>query len=70
MVQSLFKTGVVAHIVGMPANTMRVWERRYGLKCSQIDDHGHLLRPVDDLGLERGVGDVDGSHERNVTGTA
>jgi len=49
MVQSLFKTGVVAHIVGMPANTMRVWERRYGLKCSQIDDHGHRLYSADDV---------------------
>lgn len=49
MVQNLFKTGVVAHIVGMPANTMRVWERRYGLKCSQIDDHGHRLYSADDV---------------------
>jgi DNA-binding transcriptional MerR regulator len=49
MVQSLFKTGVAAHIVGMPANTLRVWERRYGLKCSQIDDHGHRLYSADDV---------------------
>jgi len=49
MVQSLFKTGVVAHIVGMPANTLRVWERRYGLKCTQIDDHGHRLYSADDV---------------------
>ncbi len=49
MVQSLFKTGVVAHIVGMPANTLRVWERRYGLQCSQIDDHGHRLYSADDV---------------------
>jgi DNA-binding transcriptional MerR regulator len=49
MVQSLFKTGVVAHIVGMPANTLRVWEHRYGLKCSQIDDHGHRLYSAEDV---------------------
>lgn len=49
MVQGLFKTGVAAHIVGMPANTLRVWERRYGLKCSQIDDHGHRLYSAEDV---------------------
>ena len=26
----------------------------------QVDDHGDLARALDDLGLERGVGDVDG----------
>lgn len=49
MVQSLFKTGVAAHIVGMPANTLRVWERRYGLQCQQLDDHGHRLYSADDV---------------------
>ena len=49
MVQSLFKTGIVAHIVGMPANTLRVWERRYGLQCSQIDGQGHRLYSADDV---------------------
>lgn len=49
MVQSLFKTGVVAHIVGMPANTLRVWERRYGLHCQQQDEHGHRLYTPDDV---------------------
>jgi len=49
MVQSLFKTGVAAHIVGMPANTLRVWERRYGLKCSQLDGQGHRLYSADDV---------------------
>lgn len=49
MVQSLFKTGVAAHIVGMPANTLRVWERRYGLQCQQLDEHGHRLYSADDV---------------------
>jgi DNA-binding transcriptional MerR regulator len=49
MVQGLFKTGVVAHIVGMPANTLRVWERRYGLQCSQLDGQGHRLYSADDV---------------------
>lgn len=49
MVQGLFKTGIVAHIVGMPANTLRVWERRYGLQCSQIDSQGHRLYSADDV---------------------
>ncbi|MFG6467484.1 MerR family transcriptional regulator [Roseateles sp. BYS87W] len=49
MVQSLFKTGVAAHIVGMPANTLRVWERRYGLQCQQQDEHGHRLYSPEDV---------------------
>ncbi len=49
MVQSLFKTGVAAHIVGMPANTLRVWERRYGLQCQHVDEHGHRLYSAEDV---------------------
>ena len=49
MVQSLFKTGVAAHIVGMPANTLRVWERRYGLQCHQLDEQGHRLYSADEV---------------------
>ena len=28
----------------------------------QVDDDGHRLRPLDDLGLERGIGDIDVGH--------
>ena len=36
----------------------------------EVDDDGHLLGLLDDLGLERGVGDVDGCHGINATGQA
>ena len=36
--------------------------------CPQVDDDGHLLRPLHHLGVERGVGDIDIGHGFEATG--
>ena len=45
----LFNIGLVAAETGVPPDTLRVWERRYGLPSPQRTDGGHRLYSADDI---------------------
>jgi DNA-binding transcriptional MerR regulator len=38
-----YRSGVAARLAGLPVETLRVWERRYGVSETQRSDHGQRL---------------------------
>ena len=62
-----YRSGVAARLAGLPVETLRVWERRYGLSDTQRSAHGQrlytaeqvrrlgLLKQLVDLGHPIGV---------------
>ncbi|HEX9172427.1 MAG TPA: MerR family transcriptional regulator [Telluria sp.] len=58
-----YRSGVAARLAGLPVETLRVWERRYGLSETQRSDRGQRLysaRQVRYLGLLKQL--VDQGH--------
>lgn len=50
----LYRSGTAAHLAGIPVQTLRVWERRYGLTQTERSARGQRLyspRQVERLGL-------------------
>jgi hypothetical protein len=44
-----YRTGVAARLAGLPVETLRVWERRYGVVGPPTSDRGHRLYSADDV---------------------
>src|SRR6476659_1932008 len=38
-----YRSGVAARLAGLPVETLRVWERRYGISDTQRSAHGQRL---------------------------
>ena len=45
----LHRSGAVAHMLGMPVSTLRVWERRYALTQPSLSASGQRLYSADDV---------------------
>src|SRR3954471_1206630 len=44
-----YRTGVAARLAGLPVETLRVWERRYGVVGPPTSERGHRLYSADDV---------------------
>lgn len=44
-----YRSGVAARLAGLPVETLRVWERRYGLSDTHRSEHGQRLYSVDQV---------------------
>ena len=47
----LYPIGTVSRLTGVPAITLRAWERRYGLVCAVRKPSGHRLYTLEDIDL-------------------
>lgn len=47
--RSGYRTGVAARLAGIPVETLRVWERRYGVVGPPTSERGHRLYSADDV---------------------
>ncbi|MGV3743428.1 MAG: MerR family transcriptional regulator [Burkholderiaceae bacterium] len=45
----LYRSGVAARMAGLPVETLRVWERRYGLSNAERSEHGQRLYSADQI---------------------
>lgn len=54
---AVFNTKAVARETGVPADTFRAWERRYGVPCPQRTAGGHRLYSERDIALIRWLRD-------------
>lgn len=45
-----YRSGVAARLSGVPVETLRVWERRYGVVGPRLSPRGHRLYSADDVG--------------------
>ena len=55
--QPVFNTKAVARETGVPADTFRAWERRYGVPHPQRTDGGHRLYSDRDIAIIRWLRD-------------
>src|SRR6476661_8749265 len=44
-----YRTGVAARLAGLPVETLRVWERRYGVVGPPTSERGHRLYSAEDV---------------------
>ena len=44
-----YRSGVAARLAGLPVETLRVWERRYGLSDTHRSEHGQRLYSADQV---------------------
>lgn len=47
--QASYRSGVAARLAGLPVETLRVWERRYGVSETQRSEHGQRLYSADQV---------------------
>ncbi|MCC6069571.1 MerR family transcriptional regulator [Massilia sp. GCM10020059] len=47
--QAAYRSGVAARLAGLPVETLRVWERRYGVSDTQRSEHGQRLYSADQV---------------------
>ncbi|MES2259618.1 MAG: MerR family transcriptional regulator [Pseudomonadota bacterium] len=65
-----YRSGVAARLAGLPVETLRVWERRYGISSTERSAHGQRLysaQQVHRLGLLKRV--VDQGHPIGTVAT-
>lgn len=53
MIHEALSIGAVAELTGVPAPTLRAWERRYGIPCPERSDGGHRIYCERDVDLVR-----------------
>lgn len=51
----MYAIGVTSRLSGVPAETIRIWERRYGLPCPERSAGGHRLYSDGDVELLRAI---------------
>jgi DNA-binding transcriptional MerR regulator len=47
--EALYRSGVAARLAGLPVETLRVWERRYGLSETERSAHGQRLYSAEQI---------------------
>ena len=48
--EPVYRSGIAARLAGIPVETLRVWERRYGVIAPRVDARGHRLYSAEDVG--------------------
>ena len=48
--EPVYRSGIAARLAGVPVETLRVWERRYGVIAPRVDPRGHRLYSAEDVG--------------------